>query len=186
MIKIYYTTPEKEGVEQIRPILSLGGFRASNTVPNDDFGNLFGEITSLTIERNKEEYRALVIVNEGTSETEEVTLWFEQGEDDYAEFEISAVAMVQDDEGEYFMEQVNTIYSKPMYSEFHKANGEEYSVSLGRLQPNTPVGIWIKRNLNLENIERILGSIVSYDQVSKTYKENSLPKSESIGLVIDF
>ncbi len=186
MIRIYYTTPEKEGVEQIRPTLSLGGYRASNPIPNDEFGNLFGEITPLTIAKNKNEYRALVIMNEGVEAIQNVSLWFEVGKDDYAEFEISAVQMVQDSNGEYMMEQVNTIYSKPMYSEFHEANGEDSSVSIGDLEPNIPIGVWVKRGLNTDNINRVLDESVYYDRVKKVYVEKTLPQSESIGLVIDF
>lgn len=186
MIKLYYTTPEKEGVEQIRPMLSLGGYRASNTIPNDEFGNLFGEITPLSIDKNKDEYRALVVKNESSQKLTDVKLWFEYPEKSYSKFLISAVQMREDENGELAMEHVNTIYSRPMYAEFFEANGENDAVTIGDMEAGAQVGIWLKRILNLDVIIEDQDSNLEYDDRTKTFKEIPLETVETVGLVIDW
>lgn len=186
MIKIYYTTPEREGVEQIRPMLSLGGYRASNTVPNDEFGNLFGEITKLSVDKNKDEYRALVLKNEGSDPLVNVKLWFTYPEKSYSKFLIAAVQMSADENNELVMEHVNTIYSRPMYAEFFEANGEIDAVTIGNMSVGAQVGIWLKRVLNIDVITEDQNSNLQYDEQTKLYKEIPLETSETIGLVIDW
>jgi len=186
MIKLYYTTPEKEGVEQIRPMLSLGGYRASNTIPNDEFGNLFGEITPLSIDKNKDEYRALVIKNEGVDTLIDVRLWFTYPGKVYAKFLIAAVEMTQGEGGELIMEHVNSIFSRPMYAEFFEANGEVGAVTIGGIEAGTQIGIWLKRVLDIEAITQDHESNLEYNQQTKLYKEIPLETSETVGLVIDW
>lgn len=186
MIKIYYTTPEKEGAEQIRPTLSLGGFRASNSVLNDEFGNLFGEITPLTIDKNKEEYRALIIKNVGESTLTNVRLWFEVPEDNYAKIELAAVTLNEDAEGQKYMEHVDTIFSRPLYAEFSSVDGEENAATIGELLPGASVGLWLRRSLLIEKISEELKKKFVRNIDKKIYEEIALNDSETIGLVIDW
>lgn len=186
MIKLYYTVPEKEDVEQIRPMLSLGGYRASNTIPNADFGNLFGEITSLTIDKNKDEYRAMVIRNESTETLINVRLWFIYPEKAYAKFMIAAVQMVPGEGGSLIMEHINTIYSKPMYAEFFEAAGEDNAVTIGDMEVGTQVGIWLKRSLNIAQIEEVKNSFVVKNIQTKQYEMVPLETSEIVDLTIDW
>ncbi len=186
MIKLYYTTPEREGAEQIRPMLSLGGYRASNTIPNDEIGNLFGEITDLSVDKNKDEYRAIIIRNEGTNTIMNVRLWFEYPEKSYAKFLISAVEMFVGERGELAMEHVNTIFSRPMYAEFFEAKGEENAVTIGDMDAGAQIGIWLKRVLDIDMITQCKESNLEYDHQTKLFKEIPLETVEEIGLVIDW
>ena len=61
-MKLCYTTSLNTGQGPNRPSGSLGGYISELPLKNDEFDNLFGEISIYGAANGKTEYRALVLV----------------------------------------------------------------------------------------------------------------------------
>ena len=150
-MNIYYTTSAGEGQDQPKTSASLGGFRAGNTVRNDDFDNLFGEISTYTVAQGRDSYIALVLRNDLPISAENVQIWIEEEENPYCNYQIAVVEMTEQGES-MAMERTRDIYSRPYYAEFNVLNPDNKG-SLGTMGAGKQFGVWIKRTLNRENIE---------------------------------
>lgn len=151
-MNIYYTTSAREGQHQPKTSASLGGYKAANTVRNDDFDNVFGEISAYTINQNKDHYIALVIKNDLPTTAENVQVWIEQIADSpFCNYEVAAVTMSLDAEGVGMMERTRDIFSRPYYADFQELNVDNKGV-IGDMIAGGAIGIWIKRSLNLDNV----------------------------------
>lgn len=151
-MKFYYTTSADPNTSQPKPSLSLGGFKSSSGTLNDEFGNLFDEITPYTLTKNKNEYIALMLVNELGADKTNLQLWFEFPEDSYSKYQVAGVIPATDGDGNLYIERLETKTSKPFYAEFEDAE-ETGKYNLGDLVSNGQLGIWIKRELLMEFIE---------------------------------
>ena len=151
-MNIYYTTSAGEGQTQPKTTASLGGFKAGNTVRNDDFDNLFGEISTYTISQGRDSYIALVLKNDLPQDAENVKVWIEEESDTYCNFQIAIVQMTTDQEGVAVMEKTRDPYSRPYYAEFATL-GVDNKGEIGTMTPDSQYGIWLKRIVNRENIE---------------------------------
>jgi len=143
---LYYTTSAGENEEQLLIQASLGGYKSSTAFKDSDFDNAFGEISTLTLKQNREQYIALMLVNETGSNVENVQMWFEKPEGSVCDFQVAAVDPVLKD-GVYQMERTREIYSKPIYANFVDADVDN-KASLGNIEAGGYVGIWLKRSLN--------------------------------------
>ena len=110
-MQLYYTT--SAGYEQPQTVVakSLGGYRSANIVKNDDFDNLFGEISSYTIREKRDEYIALMLRNTTGAEVTNVEAWFVPPTENYARFEIAAVRTAADADGDPIFERTRTRFT---------------------------------------------------------------------------
>lgn len=157
---LYYTAITGSETEQNKPSLSLGGFKSSSRVVNSKFGNLFPDISNITISNyNENQYVGLVLKNElGVTKTN-VEIWFEYPEKCYSKFRVAAVDMILDSENNLQMEHISTINEQPLNAEFFEADGDLAKVGIGDMVANENVGIWIERSLLLDFIKTDQASI---------------------------
>lgn len=159
-MKLYYTSKIAEGAENRYPYLSLGGYRAITLIPNS-LNNLFGEITQFTIENNQNEYIAIILHNDSGGAVTDIMAQFTLPSDSYSSLEIAAVTLTTGSDGIKYMESVNNINQSPIYATFVEA---EIAVNIGNLDDDAAIGLWIKRQLDIDQIEE--------QQEDRIYKEN--------------
>ena len=182
MLKLYYTTTKGEGELQPKFYNSLGGYKSSTPVKNDQFDNFFGEISSYTIEKNNEDqYIGLILVNEGSDKTN-IVLHFDRSSDCYSKLYVAAVDLVADSEGKYFMENIPTINSSPLYATFYEAEGVDNAVSIGDLLANEKVGIWLKREILKDFIIQDRAIVAETDP---TDEHRMVPKEFATSDIVD-
>lgn len=140
-MKFYYTAVSKPNVPQSDPALSLGGFKSSSAVPNADFGNLFSDISSFTIQSGRNEYIGLILENVLDKTISNLKLWIETPKDSVCSYRLAIVEL--SDEGE--LERVSTINSKPFVADFQETSKENPIEIVGDFTPQSQVGVWIER-----------------------------------------
>ena len=143
MIFCYTSASNKE---QLNPGLSLGGY-LSSPVPNSRVNNLFGDITSLGIDRNEPVYIGLFLKNTTGTAITGVSLWFDYPTNCYSKLEIAAVMPLLDPEGNPIIEIINSIFSAPYNGVFFEATGQSNAISLGDIAKDGLLGIWFKRTI---------------------------------------
>ncbi len=163
-MELYYTTSVGQDEEQTKPALSLGGYRSSITLPNAKLSNLFGEVSQYTIEKDNDQYIALILWNTTGIDATDVTIWFEVPTDTYTNYEIAAVDLAADPDGVLAMERVRDINTRPLVGTFVDATGIGNAQDIGDILNDGMVGLWIKRTLNMDNIDT--------DQEDLIYKVN--------------
>lgn len=152
-MKLCYTTSLNSGQGPDKPGESLGGYISNLTVKNDEFDNLFGEISVYGASKGRTEYRALVLVNDSNENASDVSLYMSTtGEMNQGEILIAPVAMGTDKDGIPVMERVGDIYSKPFVGDF-QVTSEEGKLDIGTIPANGSVGLWVCRKINKDVIE---------------------------------
>ena len=149
MLKLYYTTTQGQDVLQPRSDKSLGGYRSASLVKNDDFDNLFGEISNYTLKNSDDQsqYVGLILHNDSITGITALNVWFEYPAKCYSKIEIAVIDLSQDADHKYFMENIPSITSSPVYATFYEADGEANKVSIGNMTAGETVGIWLKRTV---------------------------------------
>ena len=183
-MRFYYTTSEGEGFEQKKNILSIGGYKSSTLVPNNYFNNLFGDITPYTIDKDQEEYIAMMLVNETGANKTNLQLHFEFPEDSYSKYEVGAVVPSKDSEGTDVVERVNNIYSQPFDPTFVEADGIANQVGLGDLAEGAKLGICIRRTILKDAIDADYEGRL--EKQGDIYIENELNKKDQINVVLNW
>lgn len=155
-MKLYYTTSQGSESSQDKPSLSLGGYKSSTPIPNSKFGNLFGEISQLTISQyNQNSYIGLILKNELAGAANNVKLWFDYPTNCYSKFKVAFVQLSTDSDGQLYMERISDKYSKPLMlsSDFVEANGEINKVNVSNFLVGSQIGVWIERELLIDVIK---------------------------------
>lgn len=149
MLKLFYTTTKGQDVAQSRADKSLGGYRSASLFKNDDFDNIFGEISNYTLKNadSQNQYVGLILLNDSNSVVSDINVWFDYPTSCYSKLEIAAVDLTQDSDGKYYMENILSINSSPVYADFYEADGEANKQNIGNLAANAMVGIWLKRTV---------------------------------------
>lgn len=188
MLRLYYTTTKGQEEQQINYFNSLGGYKSANLVANDEFDNIFGEISSYTISNNNEnQYIALILKNESVTEKTNINVWFEYPETPYSKLYIAIVDLSEDEDGIKFMENVKSLHSSPLYADFYEVNGELNKALIGNLATNSMVGVWIKRELDLETIQSDLNDMVEVDPEDEhKVVQKTLETSDTIELKFSY
>jgi hypothetical protein len=163
---LYYTTSAGENEEQYLPQNSLGGYKSSTPVKNDDFDNIFGEISVMTINQNRDNYIALVLENETGADITNVEVWFETNEGCYSTFQVAAVDMVADKNGILKMERTRGMHNRPFNGTFVDADIDTKAL-VGDLAEGERVGIWLKRSLNIEVIDLDQSTLYELDPANR-------------------
>lgn len=188
MLKLFYTTTKGQDIIQSRADKSLGGYRSASPVKNDDFGNLFGEISNYTLKHSDEaNYIGLILLNDSTSPVTDVNVWFEYPIDCYSKLAIAAVDLSTDVDGNKFMENVPTITSSPVYGTFYEADGEANKQSIGNMTAGEMVGIWLKRIILSEVVDQDISNQIIIDpENSHRVKFVELSKSDTIEMKMSY
>lgn len=153
-MKLCYTTSLNSGQGPDKPGESLGGYISNMTVKNDEFDNLFGEISIYGASKSRTEYRALVLVNDSMNDASDVSLYMSStGESNQGEILIAPVAMGTDKEGRPVMERVGDIYSKPFVGDF-QVTTEDDKLDIGTIPAGGSIGVWVCRKINKDMIDK--------------------------------
>lgn len=177
-MRLYYTVASGYDNPQTKISNSLGGFKSSTPVPNDKFGNLFDELSVLTIKDAKKQYIGLILKNETGAPVYNVQLWFtspteiKENEEtpvdpcepkkigNYASISIAAVKTNLNDKEEPFFEMIPDMYSRPFQAEFFSPT-EDGKVTIGGMEDGQEIGIWLCRDIDKAK------AIEDYDQVAE-------------------
>lgn len=172
MLKFYYTVASAYDAPQDVPVNSVGGYKSSTPISNDLLDSVFDELSLRGMADGQPQYKAIVLVNEGTEAVTNLQLWFSTPEDQvtYCNFTVAATQMSTDAEGNPIMERSPNMYSKPYYAQFFPATEEE-KASLGDLQPGGSIGIWLCRTPNKEIIKKDYDNVAEVDQ-EKSFRTN--------------
>ena len=170
-MRLYYTVSSGTEAVQSKPSLSLGGYKSSNPLVNSQIGNLFSDITTLTVQQfNQNQFIGLILKNETGAAVTGIQMWFEYPDGCYSDFTVAAVDLSTDENGNKVMEQIPTINSQPLYGEFYEANGPGNAVDIGDLGIDEQVGIWIQRSLLTDVILAQQANVA--EKVPNTYGYN--------------
>ena len=183
---LYYTT--SAGYEEPQTVVakSLGGYRSSNIVKNDDFSNLFGEISAYTIREGRDEYIALILQNTTGSPATAVSIWIDPFENSYVDFQIAALRTTVDAENNPIMERVRTKNARPFAGDFVETSTDNRLV-IGDVAVNEEIGIWFRRSINRTNIDTVLATIYALPEGEpNVYEEVRLDQQETHTFTVDF
>ncbi|MFW6273065.1 MAG: hypothetical protein ACOC2U_04740 [bacterium] len=183
-MQLYYTTSAGENEEQLLPQTSLGGFKSSTAFRNDDFDNMFGEISTLTLKQDRDQYIALMLVNEEESDKNNIEIWIEKPEDSVCNFQIAAVDPAIKDDIPY-IERTREMFNKPVYANFVEAD-ENSKASAGTLTSGSYLGIWVKRSLNKSAIAENEDFYEEDPDRNSMYREKEKQTVEKISLNISW
>jgi hypothetical protein len=187
-MKIYYTTTAGTGETQKDNYLSLGGYRSGTQVPNNRLNNLFGDITPTTIKNYQQPmYIALIVENDTASAIADIMFHFEYGTGDDtpdSKYEIAAIDLATDTDGELYMENVQDIYTQPYTGTFSEADGASNAVNIGDISANGYIGIWIRRTIDKDKIDEDCAGLI--EQSGDIYIQNELGTQDSINLVFNW
>lgn len=181
-MKLYYTVASQPEITQSKPSLSLGGFKSASPMPNSSFGNLFSDISMYTVKNaNSNRYIALIAKNESETDMVNINVYFTYPFKCASKFRIAAVDLVEDTEGNNFMEHITDNSSKPLYAEFVEANGVDNKVNIGDLPAGGEIGLWIERELLLDTIKEQQNKIFEVTTNDPyLYQPIELPKEDNI------
>lgn len=187
-MNLYYTVSSQPEAIQMKPQLSLGGYKSSVKLRNSQLGNLFGDITPFTISNNNQnQYIGLVLKNETGGDITGVKLYFTYPTDSYSLFRVAAVDMFTGSDSNLQMEHIGQITIKPLTGEFFEADGVANQVDLGDLTAGEQIGVWIERELKLDDIkvdqDKVYELVPGY---TDRYQEVELNKLDDIKLNISW
>lgn len=161
-----YTTSVKGGHQQPNNSLSLGGYKSSSIVKNDDLNNLFDEISLYGMSEGKTEYRAIMFTNTTPAPMNNVKLYVEKIGEPFCEFAINITSTVKDPEGNDWMERVQDVFSRPIMGDFKNLPTKEDPITIESIEPNEVIGIWVQRTINRKKVRD------EYDNVAVKSQEH--------------
>ena len=148
-MKIYYTGADSFNAVQKDKDKSLGGYLSQTQVPNDLIGNLFGDVSMYTIDKSLRETRALIVHNDSGGALVNFSIHFDKLTGSLGLFEVAAVLLTLDGNGELYMEKIDNIRATPYVGDFVEAdtvaNKQLISASLA---DGAYVGLWLRRSID--------------------------------------
>lgn len=148
-MKLYFSIISQEGQPQTQSKLSLGGFCSSSLVSSGALNSIFSDVSTYTIEKRRKEYVCLILKNDTGQVAKDIEIWINQNANDQCKFRIGLAS--SNIKGEF--EAVPNPFSKPMYTEFNSADGQNDSIAIPDMQDEDKIGIWIERSINEESDE---------------------------------
>lgn len=189
-MKLYYTTTTGYNNEQPNVQSSLGGFKSATPVVNDDFDNLFGEISVMTIRSGRDEYRAIILKNEMTAVARKVRVSMVPPENGIATFKMAIGKVGNPNKYGYkSMESVSSVYSKPFQGEFVDMTDEGAVLEIGNLAAGEEVGLWVCRHIDGEKARQQFNAVCEPDPTDTTarrWRPIERPKVECANIVISW
>lgn len=155
MLKLYYSGGKGTSDSTSYPAKSLGQYVSATEVP-DGLNNLFADISAMTLQNKKTEYRAIVLTNESEDEIlTNLSVWVEDpdsGDSDefnnsLCEFQLAWVdlSVVNECALPKFPYSSTDIYKSPLGATFYPVTGQENALDLPNLEPGLSIGLWVKR-----------------------------------------
>ena len=185
----FYTTSAGFNQQQVEPIKSTGGYKSSTSPKNDDFDNLFGEISCYTINQNRDEYIALMLVNTTGATATNVQLWIEPPTApsvSYSNLQVAAVEPTTDSEGNPVIERTRDRYARPFVGIFVDATSAS-RLMIGDMTDNENMGIWIRRTLLVDDINTDQANNYERDPNNMNiYRSIIKEQSDSFNIQIEF
>lgn len=152
MLKLYYTGAIKFDKPQMDAIKSLGGYISASEIPNGLLGNMFGDLSRLTIQQGKAEIRLIAIKNTAGVTKTVVKCWFTYPgggtPTNDCEYEVGFVAPTADACGDLVTEKLTNPFATP-YTIAMVANkiDEASALALPNLAANEYLIIAIRRKI---------------------------------------
>lgn len=153
-MNIYYTVSSNTNEQQTNPHLSLGRFKSGTIPKNDDFSNLFDEVSLLTAQNPKDEYIALMVKNDLPIDVENVNIWVDNTNNTYSKIYLAGVETTVDSDGNSVMEQTRDRFSRPFYADFDEYIAHETPLVVGNVVSGGVFGLWVKRELLVDLIKQ--------------------------------
>lgn len=147
-MRLFYTTTTGPLNDQPNPERSLGGYQSSTPVANDDFSNIFDEISVMTIRSGRDEYRAIVLKNEFPEDALNVRLSMTLPEHAICSYRLALAPLdIVDENGDVSMEYLQAMNNKPFRASFiDMVPGAE--VTVGDMASGAVIGIWLCRHVD--------------------------------------
>lgn len=188
-MNLFYTTTVGYNVDQPNPDRSLGGYKSSTMVVNDDFGNMFDELSIMTLKSGRDEYRAIVLKNEFQTPADNIKVSIVRPADSVCTYKVGiGVLNGVNKYNQQYMENVSTGNNKPFHAQFVEMS-EGVELDLGSLKPGEEIGLWVCRHVDKEEARKQCEEICEPDPSDPTgrmYRPVTHPKEESINLVISW
>ena len=187
-MQLFYTVSSKPEDVQPKPSLSLGGYKSSSPLQSNLMGTMFGDISMYTVKNSySNNYIALVLKNTTGVDVTNVMFSFTIPSTSYAAFNVAAVGMIADSDGNLAMEQVQTNMSKPISATFYSANGVANAVNIGSILAGGQIGLWVERVLDLPTIKTDQANLATPTVADPyIYEANVLGKEDDIDMVINW
>lgn len=186
-MKLYYTTTTGYLNEQPNPERSLGGFQAVTPVANDDFSNIFDEISVMTIRSGRDEYRAIVLKNDFNTKVRNVRLSMELPEDSICSYKLALAPLdMADENGNVYMENLQAMNNKPFRATFVDMVPGAV-VTIGDMDPEAVIGIWLCRHIDKGAAREQYNYVCKpdpNDPTGRRYIDVEKPTEESVNLNI--
>jgi len=185
---LYLTLTAGYDEAQSSPQKSLGGYKSSNFIDNDMFGNFFTDITQYTIGQNRNEYIGLILKNTTGGAITGAKIWTVTPATSYSKIEIGVqLSLSTDADGNKYMEYVQSINSKPVQPTIAERELEGNALAIGDMIADAEVGIWIKRSLLISVIEADQEDLVERSgDAQSLYQEIVKGTSDSIEVKISY
>lgn len=183
-MKLFYTVVSKEGAEQSKPSLSLGGFCSASEVQNGALEALFTDVSPYTLQKDQEtiEYIGLILKNTFDQPVKGLSFWFNQSKDALGKFSLAVVEL--NDNGE--MEHIPSVNTRPMYADFVVPVQDDKLELEGVMNPGTMLGLWLCRTIdNTTASAKQMTDCNHLFEVWKNGQENT-STTEVIELKVDF
>ena len=188
-MQLFYTTSADFNALQVEPHKSTGGYKSSTNAKNDDFDNLFGEISCYTINQNRDEYIAFMLVNTTGQIATNVQLWLEGPVDPdvaYSNIQVAAVVPTTDNESRPIIERTRDRYTRPFVGEFVAAPVGNKLV-IGDLAVAASMGLWFRRILDINAINTDQSNLYERNpNNTNIYQEITKGQSDTFNLRIQF
>ena len=183
-MRLYYTVVSKEGAEQSKPSLSLGGFCSCSEVQNGALEALFADVSPYTLQKDQQtvEYIGLILKNTFDKSVQGLSFWFNQLEDSLCSFSLAVVEL--NDNGE--MEHIPSVNTRPMYADFVvPSNGDKLELE-GSMQPGTMLGLWLCRTI--DNTTDSAKRLTDCNHLFESWKDGqkNISTTEVVELKINF
>lgn len=188
-MQLFYTTTTGYDNSQPNVHSSLGGYKSSTPVTNDDFDNLFGEVSVLTIKNGRDEYRAIMLKNTMTVTARKIKVSVSSPQDGIALFRMAIGKVgVPNKYGYRFMENIPSVYSKPYQAKFvDMVDGAILEV--GDLAPGAEIGLWICRHIDQDKAREQYNLVCERDitdPYARRYKPVETPKTETVDITVSW
>lgn len=184
-MNLYYTVSSGYNEAQPNPDRSLGGYKSSTLVGNDDFGNMFDEISIMTIRSGRDEYRAIIIRNDFATGVMNLTAKVILPESAICTYKLAVAPLTgMDKYRRRFMENVMTVNNKPFHATFMDI-APDAVLEIGNLNPEEEIGLWICRHVDKEAAKAQYENVCEpdpNDPTGRVYKEVSHPIVESVDI----
>ena len=146
-MNLYYTTASGYNEAQPNPSISLGGYKSSTLVGNDDFDNMFDEISIMSIRSGRDEYRAIIIRNDFVVSMTNLEVKVVADPDAICTYKLAIAPLNGIDKyRRRFMEHVATVNNKPFHATFVDMTPDAV-LTIGNLAPEEEIGLWICANI---------------------------------------